>query len=61
MEERIEEDYSDGKITLGREARKRYESATYGIAGNHSGVQICGWTRKALRRKGVCYNLTSPV
>lgn len=27
----------------------------YGLAGKHSGVQICSWTRKALRGKGVCY------
>ncbi len=55
MEKRIKEDYEQGKITLGKEVRERYESATYGIAGNHSGVQICGWTRKALRGQGVCY------
>ncbi|MEM4272104.1 MAG: 4-demethylwyosine synthase TYW1 [Candidatus Bilamarchaeaceae archaeon] len=27
----------------------------YGLAGRHSAVQICGWTKKALRRKGYCY------
>lgn len=43
------------KITLDDSVRKRYENATYGIAGNHSGVQICSWTKKALRGKGVCY------
>ncbi len=34
--------------------RKRY-GRIYGLAGRHSGVQICPWTRKALRGKGVCY------
>jgi len=42
------------KITLSDTARKKFDS-TYGFAGNHSGVQICTWTRKALRGKGVCY------
>ena len=27
----------------------------YGLAGKHSGVQMCSWTRKALRGTGVCY------
>jgi tRNA wybutosine-synthesizing protein 1 len=43
------------KIALDDAVRKRYANATYGIAGNHSGVQICSWTKKALRGKGVCY------
>lgn len=46
---------SQEKIGLDESVRKRYENATYGIAGNHSGVQICSWTKKALRGKGVCY------
>jgi len=33
----------------------RYKKAQYGIVGKHSAVQICSWTKKALRRKGVCY------
>ena len=45
----------EGKITLADGVRERYEAANYGIAGNHSGVQICSWTRKALRGRGVCY------
>ncbi len=36
------------------EMRKKY-STIYGLAGKHSGVQICAWTKKALRGKGVCY------
>jgi tRNA wybutosine-synthesizing protein 1 len=45
----------DGKITLADAVRERYEAAQYGIAGRHSGVQICSWTKKALRGRGVCY------
>lgn len=29
--------------------------ANYEIIGNHSAIQICTWTKKALRGKGVCY------
>lgn len=46
---------TEEKIELDETVRKRFKSATYGIAGNHSGVQICSWTKKALRGKGVCY------
>ncbi len=35
--------------------KERFESANYGIVGNHSGVEICSWTKKALRNQGVCY------
>ncbi len=43
------------KIALTPFVKERFESASYGIAGNHSGVEICSWTKKALRGKGVCY------
>ena len=46
---------SNVKITLEPKVREKYEKAIYGIAGNHSGVQICSWTKRALRGKGVCY------
>ena len=55
MESRVEDKYNSGKITIDDEVRERYLSAAYGIAGNHSGVQMCGWMRKALRGQGVCY------
>lgn len=42
------------KITIPSEALPRWE-ASYSIVGNHSGIQICTWTKKALRGKGVCY------
>ncbi|MDD5337204.1 MAG: 4-demethylwyosine synthase TYW1 [Candidatus ainarchaeum sp.] len=43
-----------GKITIDEMARPRWE-ASYSIVGAHSGIQICTWTKKALRGKGVCY------
>ncbi len=45
----------EAKISVDEETIRRYENARYGIAGNHSAVQICSWMRKALRGKGVCY------
>lgn len=46
--------YSKNKITLSPKVREIY-GKIYGIAGNHSGVQICSWTKKAIRNKGICY------
>jgi len=43
------------KVTVDEDTIRRYENAHYGIAGNHSAVQICSWSIKALRGKGVCY------
>ncbi|NYZ77082.1 4-demethylwyosine synthase TYW1 [Candidatus Micrarchaeota archaeon] len=45
----------EGAIAIDGETIRRYENAHYGIAGRHSAVQICGWTRKSLRGQGVCY------
>lgn len=42
------------KITIDEKALPRWK-ASYSIIGNHSGIQICSWTKKALRGKGVCY------
>lgn len=42
------------KITIPADALPRWEKS-YGIVGSHSGIQICTWTKKALRGKGVCY------
>ncbi|VVC00365.1 S-adenosyl-L-methionine-dependent tRNA 4-demethylwyosine synthase [uncultured archaeon] len=33
----------------------KLRSAKYELAGSHSGVQVCSWSKKALRREGVCY------
>jgi len=51
----MDKEEKEERITLADGVRKRYEAANYGIVGNHSGVQICSWTKKALRGKGVCY------
>ena len=37
------------------EMRKELLNKQYGLAGSHSAVQICAWTRKSLRGKGSCY------
>ena len=42
------------KITIDENALPRWK-ASYSIVGAHSGIQICTWTKKALRGKGVCY------
>jgi len=55
-EERLEESYSEGKVTLSEAARKQYEKS-YGIVGNHSGVQICLWNKKSLQGHRGCYKV----
>lgn len=37
------------------ELQKKLEKQHYGIAGEHSAVKICTWTKKSLRGEGVCY------
>lgn len=37
------------------EVKKQLLNKQYGLAGRHSAVQICSWTRKSLRGKGSCY------
>ncbi len=51
---RIPDTFKDGKITMSDAVRKRYEKI-YGLVGNHSAIEICSWTKKAIRNKGVCY------
>ncbi len=46
---------SEKKLTLTDEEKEKWEKKHYGIAGNHSAVQICSWTKKALRNEGTCY------
>lgn len=43
-----------GKIRIPQRALPRWQ-ASYAIVGSHSGLQICTWTKKALRGLGVCY------
>jgi tRNA wybutosine-synthesizing protein 1 len=44
------------KIALGEAARRQY-SKSYGIAGSHSGVQVCLWNRKSLQGHRGCYKV----
>lgn len=37
------------------EIKEKFINAKYGIAGAHSGVEICTWTKKSLRGQGPCY------
>jgi tRNA wybutosine-synthesizing protein 1 len=32
-----------------------YEKKRYSLAGEHSAVKLCNWTRSSLRETGVCY------
>lgn len=40
---------------LDKKLKNVLEKQHYKIVGNHSGVQICRWTKKSLRDEGVCY------
>ncbi len=40
---------------MDEEYRKILKRQHYGIVGNHSAVEVCGWTKKSLQGKGVCY------
>jgi len=35
--------------------KKILEKQGYAVIGNHSGVQICRWTKNSLNKKGVCW------
>lgn len=54
--ENLKEQKEDGKTVLRLPSKivNSLEKKQYGIYG-HSGVQICGWTKKSLTDKGVCY------
>jgi tRNA wybutosine-synthesizing protein 1 len=55
-EPRLEERYRDGRVTFSEAALKQY-SKSYGIAGNHSGVQICLWNKKSIQGHRGCYKV----
>lgn len=40
---------------LTEEQRALYGRQHYGLAGKHSAVKVCGWTKKSLHDKGICY------
>jgi len=37
------------------EVKEILKKQKYGLVGDHSAVQICGWTKNSLRGKGVCW------
>ena len=45
----------DSTFGIAPELREKFINAKYGIAGAHSGVEICAWTKKSLRGQGPCY------
>lgn len=42
-------------VKLDSKTENSFKNKQYGIVGNHSAVEICSWTKKALLGKGVCY------
>jgi len=42
------------KLKIDQETRKKLKNAKYGVFG-HSTVEICNWTKRALRGQGICY------
>ena len=48
-------DKSRGKFSFSDKVVEEFLKKQYGLAGNHSAVQICGWTKRMLRGKGTCY------
>ena len=55
---------SEQSSTITPQYRALLEKQHYEIVGNHSAVEVCGWTKKSLRGEGVCfkqkfYNISS--
>ncbi len=46
------------KLRLSPQMKIDLQNKHYGLAGNHSAVQICEWTKKSLRNEGECYKNT---
>jgi tRNA wybutosine-synthesizing protein 1 len=42
------------KLRIDQKTRKKLKNAKYGVFG-HSTVEICNWTKRALRNEGICY------
>ena len=40
---------------LSKKLKQVLKKQHYGLVGNHSGIQICRWTKKSLVDEGVCY------
>lgn len=45
-----------GRITFSKASLKQY-AKTYGIVGNHSGVQVCHWNNLAIKGERGCYKV----
>jgi tRNA wybutosine-synthesizing protein 1 len=43
------------RFSFSPEVIEEFLKKQYGLAGSHSAVQICGWTKRMLRGKGACY------
>ena len=52
--EEVEAVLKGGKIRIGDELAKRLKHAQYGVFG-HSTVDVCHYTKKALKKEKVCY------
>ncbi len=52
---RIEDFYRNGKIAIPKIFRERLENMQYRVLGQHSAIEICHWTKKALLDEGACY------
>ena len=53
-----EPDGEERNLLFTDEYKEALEKASYEIVGNHSAVEICGWTKKTI--KGSCLLYTSP-
>ena len=54
-ENEVETDTSGKKVLrLPQKVVSTLEKKQYGVYG-HSGVQVCGWTKKSIKGEGVCY------
>ncbi len=42
-------------VSLDKDSKANFQKKHYGIVGSHSGVEICGWTKKSLTGRGTCY------
>ena len=45
----MESNFEEGNLLFTDEYKKALEKASYEIVGNHSAVEICGWTKKSLK------------
>ena len=52
----MESNNEEGNLLFTDEYKKALENASYEIVGNHSAVEICGWTKKGLNEESSgCY------